>query len=68
MAVRGADISSLHDKGIHYIELEQPNQELKPKLNISAQKSTACGHYHPVLLWLLCPVEHLKDFNADPEE
>jgi len=63
-----ADISSLHDKGIHYIELEQPNQELKPKLNVSAQKSIARGHYHSVLSRLLCPVKHLKDFDADPEE
>jgi hypothetical protein len=53
---------------MHYVKLEQPNQNLMPKLNISAPKSTTRGHYHPVLSRFLCPVEYLKDFDADPEE
>lgn len=65
--MHGADIASLRDKGIHYVELEQPNQDLMPKLHVSASKSTSRGHHHPVLSRLLCPVEHLKDFDADPE-
>ena len=58
----------LHEKGIYYIELEQPDHQLDPKLDPAALKSSTCGHHHPVLSRLLCPVKYLAEFNADLAE
>ncbi len=67
-AVRGSDISSLCEKGIYYIELEQPDQQLNLKLNPAAPKNSTCSHHHLVLSRLLCPVKYLAEFDADPAE
>ena len=67
-ATRGADISSLREKGLYYIELEQPDQQLNPRLDPAAPKSSTRGHHHPVLSRLLCPVKYLAEFDADPAE
>jgi len=66
-AARGADISSLSEKGIYYIELEQ-KEGLIPKLDPAAPKTSTRGHNHPVLSRLLCPVRYLAEFDAEPAE
>jgi len=65
---RGADIHSLREKGISYIELEQPGKCIIPHIDPAAPKNIVRGHNHLVLSRLLCPVKYLAEFDANPEE
>ena len=65
---QGDDIGSLSCSGLKYIALEQPNKKLVPDIPPDADKRLLCGHNHPVLSKLLCPVCLLEDFDADPTE
>ncbi|KAF8153904.1 hypothetical protein B0H34DRAFT_809548 [Crassisporium funariophilum] len=67
-SARGADISTLREAGLEYVALEQPGEELLPKIKRASEKKSTRGHNHIVLLRLLCPVKHLNDFDANPEE
>lgn len=68
-SARGADIHSLREKGISYIELEQPDKQIVPRIDSATPKSSVRGHKHPVLSRLLCPVKYLEaDFDVNPAE
>ena len=53
MAAREANISTLHEAGLEYVALEQPDEVLIPKIRQGAEKKMTWGHNHPVLLHLL---------------
>ena len=67
-AARGANILTLHEAGLEYVALEQPDEVLIPKIRRGAEKKMMQGHNHLVLSRLLCPVVLIKDYDAEPEE
>jgi hypothetical protein len=58
----------LREKGISYIELEQPNMQIIPRIDPAGPKTTFRGHNHPILSRILCPVKYLADFDSNPSE
>ena len=65
---RGNDIKSLLDKGLAYLVLDLPNQQLQPFIGSTSSKEETRGHNHIVLSRLLCPVRLLADFDENPDE
>jgi hypothetical protein len=65
---RGNDIKSLLDKGLAYLALDLPNQELLPFIGSTSSKEETRGHNHTLLSRLLCPVRLLGDFDLNPDE
>ncbi len=68
MSAWGADIYSLHEKGVSYIELEQPDKQLTLQIDPAAPKTSFQDHNHLILSRLLCPVKYLADFDANLSE
>ncbi len=59
----------MREKGISYVELEQPDKQIVPRIDPAAPKSPIRGHNHPVFSRLLCPVKYLQaDFDPNPAE
>lgn len=64
----GNDIKSLLDKGLAYLALDLPSQQLLPFIGSTTSKEETRGHNHIVLSRLLCPVRLLADFDQNPDE
>jgi hypothetical protein len=63
---RSDDIRRLREHGLDYVASTQPENDLIPDIPPNSPKQTYRGWNHPVLAELLCPVEHLETFRADP--
>jgi replication fork clamp-binding protein CrfC len=60
------DIRSLRDVGLKYVTSLQPNQKLVPSILNNSLKEDYHRWKHPVLSELLCPVDYLTEYRADP--
>jgi hypothetical protein len=63
---RSDDIRHLREYGLDYVASTLPQKELTPYIPPYSPKKSFRGWNHPVLAELLCPVEHLETFRADP--
>jgi hypothetical protein len=64
---RSDDCSSLRENVLDLVAQVLGMESLIPHIKAGSQKSTTRGFKYPVLGCLLCPVNHLRDFDADPE-
>ncbi|KAG1744234.1 hypothetical protein EDB19DRAFT_1632827, partial [Suillus lakei] len=63
---RSDDTGSLMQEGLEYMLLDPESSSFNPPL--LKKHGKACrGWNHPQTARLLCPVQHLEEFDADPQ-
>jgi hypothetical protein len=65
---RSDNIKSLREVGLNYITSLQPNRTLVPNILANSPKHEYRGWKHPVCVDLLCPVDYLVAYQANPVE
>ena len=61
---RSDDCGSLHKAGLSHVALDMMTHTLQPPIPVGTLKAEKRGFKHPVLGRLLCPIEHVSEFDA----
>jgi hypothetical protein len=64
---RSQDASSLREKILAYVAACSVTETLEPPIKPGAKKSDTRGWNHPMLARLLVPIQHLEQFDLDPQ-
>lgn len=67
-SARSDDCGSLRETGLAYVALGCPNKQLSPAIPPKVDKGSHRGFKHPVLARLLCPIQFVAEFDANPDE
>ncbi|KAN0093335.1 hypothetical protein V8E55_004119, partial [Tylopilus felleus] len=65
--VRSDDCARLKERVGHYVPANPGRDIISPPIHDVQSSRSHLGFNHPVLTQFLCPIEHVKDFNENPD-